>query len=331
MRIGLTYDLRRDWSLMGQEPADLYAEFDSEETIAALSATLEVLGHEAAPIGAAAAVLPFFARQSVDLVFNIAEGLGGRSREAQVPCLLELLGVPYVFSGPLTLACTLDKAMAKRLVLAEGLPTARFAEVSSVRELDKALGLRPPLFLKPLHEGSAKGVGAGSVVREPADLKARAAALLEAYRQPVLVEEYLPGEEFTVAVLGAGKNARALGTMQVVVKGDAGNVYGYDAKERCEELVDYLSGEEIAPGLRGRVEQLAVGAYRALGCLDGGRVDIRCDASGEPQFLEVNPLPGLHPTHSDLPIIASQQGMGYPELIGHILASACRRWGLHSG
>jgi D-alanine-D-alanine ligase len=330
MRIGLTYDLRRDWSLAGQEPADLYAEFDSEETIAALRTTLEALGHEAAPIGAAASVLPFFARERVDLVFNIAEGLGGRSREAQVPCLLELLGVPYVFSGPLTLACTLDKAMAKRLVLAEGLPTARFAEVSSVRELfGKALGLRPPLFLKPVHEGSAKGVGAGSVVTEPASLQERVAALLEAYGQPVLVEEYLPGEEFTVAVLGTGEAARALGTMQVTVKGDERNVYGYDAKERCEELVDYLPGEQIEPELRSRVELLALAAYRALGCLDGGRLDIRCDGSGEPQFLEVNPLPGLHPTHSDLPIIARQQGTDYPELIGEILASACRRWGLH--
>ncbi len=272
MRIGLTYDLRRDWSVKEDEPADLYAEFDSDETIAALTAAIEGLGHEAARIGAAGNVLSFFANDRVDLVFNIAEGfLGGRSREAQVPCLLELLGIPYVFSGPLTLAVTLDKAMAKRLVLAEGLPTARFAELSSPDEAD-GLGLTPPLFLKPVHEGSAKGVSEASLALTRGAVKERAAALLSAYRQPVLVEEYLAGDEFTVAILGAGGAARVLGAMKVVVKNDARNVYGYEAKERCESLVDYLPQTVIDPSLLARVEAVALGAYRALDCRDAGRV-----------------------------------------------------------
>jgi D-alanine-D-alanine ligase len=322
MRIGLTFDLRRDWSAKDDEPADLYAEFDSEETIAALRVTLEGLGHEAVPIGAAGSVIPFFERHRVDLVFNIAEGLGGRSRESQVPCLLELLGVPYVFSGPLTLAVTLDKAMAKRLVAACGLPTARFAEVSSPDDLD-ALSLCPPLFLKPVHEGSAKGVGPGSVVTDTGSIRERVGELLAVYRQPVLVEEYLAGEEFTVAVLGTAEAARVLGTMKVVVKNDARNVYGYEAKEFCERLVDYAA--PIEPALLARVEALALACYRALECQDAGRVDIRCNGLGEPQFLEVNPLPGLHPSHSDLPIIAARRGLGYPELIGGIINSARRR------
>jgi D-alanine-D-alanine ligase len=328
VRIGLTYDLRRDWSLRAGEPPDLYAEFDSDETTAALRSTLSGLGHEVIPIGAASQVIPFFERERVDLVFNIAEGLGGRSREAQVPCLLELLGVPYVFSGPLTLALTLDKAMAKRLVLAEGLPTARFAELTSPEEAE-GLDLRPPLFLKPVHEGSAKGVAADSVAASLASLKEKAAALIAAYRQPVLVEEYLAGEEFTVAILGTQEAAKVLGTMKVAVRDDARNVYGYVAKERCEELVDYLPQGAIEPGLLKRVEALALASFRLLGCQDAGRVDVRCDGRGEPNFLEVNPLPGLHPTHSDLPIIASQQGLTYPELIGQILASACQRYRLN--
>jgi len=324
MRIGLTFDLRRDWSPGRGEPADLYAEFDSEETVAALSQTLRGLGHDVVAIGAAASVLPFFERERVDLVFNIAEGLGGRSRESQVPCLLDLLGVPYVFSGPLTLALTLDKALAKRFLVAEGLSTARFVEVRSARDLE-ALDLDPPLFLKPVHEGSAKGVGPGSVVNEASSLRRQALALLEAYRQPVLVEEYLGGEEFTVAVLGTGEAARVLGTTRVVVREDARNVYGYEAKERCEALVDYEPQAAVDASLLAQVEGLALAAYRALGCLDTGRVDIRCNGRGEPQFLEINPLPGLHPTHSDLPIIASQRGLPYGELIGSILTSACQR------
>jgi D-alanine-D-alanine ligase len=327
MRIGLTFDLRRDWQPQGHEPADLYAEFDSEETIAALSRTLAGLGHEPVPIGAAQSVLPFFEKERVDLVFNIAEGLGGRGRESQVPCLLDLLGIPYVFSGPLTLALTLDKALAKRLVASFGLATARFAELSSPDEV-AGLDLRPPLFLKPVHEGSAKGVAADSVAHDSAELAAKARSLLAGYRQPVLVEEYLSGEEFTVAVLGTGEAAAVLGTMKVIVKGDGRNVYGYEVKELCERLVDYLPGSEVEPALLERVEALALAAYRALDCVDAGRVDVRCDERGEPNFLEVNPLPGLHPTHSDLPIIAAQRGMGYPELIGRILASARTRHGL---
>jgi D-alanine-D-alanine ligase len=328
LRIGLTFDLRGDWSAGAQEPPDLYAEFDSEETIAALSGAMEALGHEPVAIGAARNVLPFFESERVGIVFNIAEGLGGRSREAQVPCLLDLLGVPYVFSGPLTLALTLDKAMAKRLVAAEGLATARFAEITAAPI--EALGLAFPLFLKPVHEGSAKGVSAGSLVSDAAGLASRAAALLAAYRQPVLAEEYLPGEEFTVAVLGTGEAARALGTMKVTVKADSSNVYGFEAKEHFEELVDYQPGAAIEPALLARVEALALASYRALGCRDAGRVDVRCDAFGVPNFLEVNPLPGLHPTHSDLPIIATQQGMGYTTLIGRILAGAFERHGLGS-
>ncbi|MFH0809173.1 MAG: D-alanine--D-alanine ligase [Pseudomonadota bacterium] len=328
MRIGLTYDLRADWSPRPGEPPDLYAEFDSAETITALRTTLAGLGHEPCPIGTAANVAPYFSQESVDLVFNIAEGfLGGRGRESQVPCLLDLLKVPYVFSEPLVLALTLDKAMAKRLLLAEGIPTARFVEVAAVSELD-GLALAPPLFLKPVHEGSAKGVSAASLVSRPDDLRPRVVSLLAAYRQPVLIEEYLPGEEFTVAILGTGSRAEVLGTMRVSVRGDAHNVYGYEAKEFCESLVDYTPREALPPALRQEVEAVALAAWRALGCADAGRVDVRCNARGEPQFLEVNPLPGLHPTHSDLPIIATQRGLSYSDLIGRILTAALERHGL---
>ncbi len=300
------------------------AEFDSAATIAAIEQALQSLGYGTERIGNGLSL----ARQLAcgkrwDLVFNIAEGLHGRSREAQVPALLEMYGVAYTFSDPLVCALTLDKAMTKRVVQSAGLYTPRFGVVMSVDDV-KRLDLEFPLFAKPLAEGTGKGVDEHSRIESAQTLKRVCTRLLERFGQPVLVEEYLPGREFTTAVLGTGRDAAVLGTMEVAVRGDAPTQdYSYEVKELCEQYVDYFPMPRGA--LRDEVEDLALRAYQVLECRDTGRIDIRLDARGRPAFIEINPLPGLHPTHSDLPMIATQEGMAYEELISRIVVSALTR------
>lgn len=325
MNIGLVYDLRKDYLAEGFTPEQV-AEFDSDETVCAIEGAIQASGHRTERIGHGRELARRLAAgQRWDLVFNIAEGLAGRSREAQVPCLLEMYGVPYTFSDPLVCAATLDKAVTKRLVRAAGLRTPRFAVVE--RESDLAdLRLEYPLFAKPIAEGTGKGVDGDSRIGDPDQLRCVCVRLLSDFAQPVLVEEYLPGREFTTSILGTGAEARVLGTLEVVMRAGAPQRdYSFEMKERCERYVDYPPAPK-GP-LRQRVEKLALAAYRALECRDAARVDARLDRRGRPAFMEVNPLPGLHPTHSDLPMTATAEGMSYVELIGQIVASALQRAG----
>jgi len=323
MIIGLTYDLRDDYLAQGFTEEQV-AEFDSVATISAIEGALQSLGYDTERIGNGMALAKQLAcGKRWDLVFNIAEGLYGRSREAQVPCLLEMFGIPYTFSDPLVCALTLDKAMTKRVVASAGLYTPRFAVVTSPADVD-ALQLEYPLFAKPLAEGTGKGVDKDSRVESPAALKKVCTRLLERFAEPVLVEEYLPGREFTTAVLGTGREARIVGTMEFSIRPNApAQDYSYEVKETCEQCVDYFPMPK--GDLRDQVEALALGAFRVLECRDTGRIDLRLDAKGRPAFIEINVLPGLHPTHSDLPMIATQEGMSYEELIRSIIQSALAR------
>jgi D-alanine-D-alanine ligase len=306
--------------------AEQVAEFDSAETIAALEQTIQSLGHQAVRIGHAKSLAAaLVAGERWDLVFNIAEGNNGRGREAQVPCLLDLYEIPYTASDALVCAATLDKAVAKRLVQSAGLHTPPFKVVATLTDLD-ALGLGFPLFAKPIAEGTGKGIDGKSRIGDAAELAITCRRLLERFDQPVLVEEYLPGREFTTAILGTGAAARVIGTMEFQMLPHSGtDIYTYEMKEHCEKFVSYFAMP--AGPLRQEVEALALASYRVLECRDVGRVDIRCDRAGRPSFLEVNPLPGMHPSHSDLPMIATQEGMSYRELIGHIIKSASERIG----
>ena len=331
MLIGLTYDLRSDYLAQGY-PADLVAEFDSDETIASLESTIQSLGHRTDRIGNVRALCARLAAGGRwDMVFNIAEGLEGRCREGQVPSVLEAWGLGYTFSDPLVCAATLDKAVAKKIVQSAGLATPGFHVVAGPADL-AGVRLAYPLFAKPLAEGTSKGITDRSVAESPAALEEVCRFLLDRYRQPVLVEEFLPGREFTVGILGTGPAACVLGIMEIVIRQpsegppSAAAVYTYDTKERCELFVTY-SRLGACP-LRTQIEDLALKAYRVLECRDAARVDIRCDKLGQPSFLEVNPLPGLHPTHSDLPLIATQEGFGYTRLIGSIIHSAASRLGI---
>jgi len=324
MLIGLTYDLRAEYLAAGYSDEET-AEFDQQSTIDALADALESLGHRVDRIGSARALVSRLAGgERWELVFNVAEGLAGFGREAQVPAILDVYGIAYTFAEPLAAAVCLHKGWSKLVVAAAGVPTAAFALLSDAAEAAQ-IRLPYPLLAKPVAEGTGKGVTPKSIVANPAELAAVAGELLDRYRQPVLVEAFLPGREFTVGILGTDRSAQAIGSVEIVLKRDAeANVYSYVNKEQCETLVEYRHVTRADPVVA-RAERIALDAWNALGCRDGGRVDIRCDQHGQPMFLEVNPLAGLHPTHSDLPMIATAIGMPYSELIGRIVTSAARR------
>ncbi len=325
MRIGLVYDLRDDYLATGYSLEET-AEFDSRDTIDALEAALIANDCDVVRIGHGRALAArLVAGERYDLVFSIAEGLRGRNREAQVPALCELFDQPYVFSDPLTMATTLDKGVAKRLVRDAGVPTAPFAVIERAQDALK-LDLAFPVFLKPLAEGTGKGCESACRVIAPDALAHQAGHLIERYGQPVLVETYLPGREFTVGIVGTGASASVLGVLEIHLKTGADDgVYTYRNKEECEALVLYQLADDNEARETGR---LALDAYRALGCRDTARLDFRSDAAGRPHFLEANPIAGLHPTHSDLPILNAQTGRSYPSLIAQILRSAADRCGL---
>ncbi|HTP77662.1 MAG TPA: hypothetical protein VMJ73_11860 [Rhizomicrobium sp.] len=322
MRIGVTYDLRSDYLAMGYSEEET-AEFDSEVTIASICDALSGLGHAPDRIGSAKRLVARLAAgDRWDAVFNFCEGLKGVSREAQVPAILETYDIPYVFSDPLTMALTLDKAICKRVVRDCGVPTPDFAVIETVDDI-QAIRLPYPLFLKPLAEGSGKGVDANSKVENAAAMRCTAVALLEKFRQPVLVETFLPGREFTVAITGTGADAAVLGVSEIVKKSNyVGDGYGYENKERWEDKVDIVGAPPADAKAAGDV---ALAAWRALRCRDGGRIDIRCDERGAPHFIEVNPLAGLRPDYSDMCFIATREGVSYQELIGKIMNSFFRR------
>jgi D-alanine-D-alanine ligase len=324
MRVGLTFDLRDHYLAAGYSAEDT-AEFDNIETIDSLAGALERLGLEVDRIGTVRQLAQrLVAGERWDLVFNIAEGLKGVGREAQVPALLDAYDIPYTFSDTMVMALALHKGMAKRVVRDCGVPTAPFAVVETMADL-AAVELPFPLFAKPIAEGTGKGVTSASRVASGTALRKLCRQLLERYRQPVLVETFLPGREFTVGIIGTGASAESVAVMEVVLNAQAeAGVYSYVNKEECESRVVYRLAEDEQAKEAGAV---ALAAWRALGCRDGGRVDLRQDAGGRPLFLEVNPLAGLHPTHSDLPIMCTLAGVPYDALIGRIVESARRRCG----
>jgi D-alanine-D-alanine ligase len=325
MRIGMTYDLRDEYLAAGYGE-EATAEFDSPETVAAIRQALERRGHEVVPIGNLRALAAsLVAGERWDLVFNIAEGLRGLAREAQVPALLEAYDIPYTFSDPLTLALTLDKGMTKRIIRDQGIPTAPFTVIHDEAEL-AALDLSYPLFAKPLAEGTGKGISASSYITWQPQLNAVCRDLLARLQQPVLLEAYLPGREFTVGITGSGHGARAIGVMEIIFTARAEPFgYSYENKEHYQERVAYRCVDDPEAQL---AAETALAAWRVLRCQDAGRVDLRSDGSGVPQFLEVNPLAGLHPVRSDLVILARLMGHDHAWLIDAIIDSATQRQGL---
>jgi D-alanine-D-alanine ligase len=322
MRIGIAFDLREDYARLGYDEEET-AEFDQVETISAIESALRSLGHATDRIGPACALLQRLARGGRwDMVFNIAEGMHGFGRQALVPALLDAYQIPYTFSDPLALSVTLHKATAKHVVRDRGIRTPDFEVVEAPSDAER-VALPFPLFIKPIAEGTSKGISAASKVRDRSELTSGCERLLSRYRQPVLVEVYLPGREFTVGILGTGAASYALGAMELTLQqGAEPEIYSYANKKNFEQRVS-VSLATDAVGFA--ATQLSLAAWRVLGGRDGGRVDVRCDASGNPNFLEANPLAGLHPKDSDLPLLCRLKGMPYNALIEQIVASASGR------
>lgn len=320
---------------------DEFAEWDSPTTIAAVESALSRLG-KVVRLEANEDFPERLRQTKPHIVFNIAEGFYGVNREAHVPAICEFFGIPYSGSDPFTLSLCLDKARAKETLAFHGIPTPRFVVVRKPQEL-RAVSkrLRFPLFVKPLHEGSSKGITDSNLCHDAAHLLEQTEFLLENYNQPVLVEEYLPGKEFTCAVLGNGDEATVLpivGMNFETLPEGAAPIYSFDAKfvwDRPENPLDiFQCPARITAALRKSIERVTLDAFHVLGCRDWARIDVRLDGAGVPNVLEVNPLPGILPDPADnscLPKAARAAGISYDELIQGCLKYAAERQGVKLG
>jgi D-alanine-D-alanine ligase len=322
LHVGLTFDLRDDYHRRGYTEEET-AEFDSLQTIDALDEALTSLGCRTERIGSVRDLAGrLVAGARWDLVFNIAEGVRGFGREAQVPALLDAYDIPYTFSDAMVLALALHKGMTKRVLRDLGVATPDFVVVESAADL-ATIDLPFPLFAKPVAAGTSMGVTASSRIDDRDALARRCDDLLTRFRQPVLVETFLPGREVTVGIVGTGREARVLGVMEVLLQPAADQgVYSYDNKAHYRGRVKYAL---VADALAEDARRLTLRAWRGLGCRDAGRIDLRCDADGRLHFLEVNPLAGLHPVDADIVLLCGLVGIPYRRLIAMILDSARER------
>jgi len=299
---------------------DETAEFDKQETVDALENSLKLMGYETEPIGNTFQLIEALASgKRWDMVFNIAEGLYGDGRESVVPAILDQYRIPYVFSGPVIMGLSLNKHIAKLVVSAAGVPVSPGTLIGNINELDN-IKLVYPLFIKPVSEGTGKGITEKSLVHTPAELKKMAEWILDEFNQPALVEEYLPGREFTVGVVGYGADAVAIGGMEVICKDNL--PYSVEVKENYH---DYCTYKPLDKDIADECKAVALGAWKALDAVDAGRVDLKADRNGKICFIEANPLAGLNPVHSDLPILARMYGIEYQTLMEMIMKAAIKR------
>jgi len=332
MRIGITYDLKADLPAGLDLPDDYQEEFDSPATIAAIAAVLRDLGHDVEKLGDGRELLQRLLADPPDFIFNLAEGQGiGRAREARVPAVLEMLGIPYTGSDPLTLAVTLDKDCAKRLVASAGVPVPRDLLIppnedpaSVLSTQHSTLSTLFPVIVKPAWEGSSKGIRGKCLVDNPDDLPAVVESLRRDHGQPVLIEEYIQGDELTAGMIG-NDEPQIIGIMRVLPREPQDRfIYSLEVKRDYLRQVRYEVPARLSAVATQAVEQAARKVYRVLGCRDVSRIDFRL-RDGIPYFLEVNPLPGINPESSDLVIMARLAGWTYPQLIAAILQAALDR------
>jgi D-alanine-D-alanine ligase len=326
-RIGLTYDLKTDWQTSPDDPIDAAAELDGATTVESLKAAFESVGHTVKLIGGAKNLIKALPDLGVDLVFNISEGHHGRNRESQIPAILDLYRIPFAGADALTLGITLDKVMAKKCFIADGVPTARFFKATSEDDLQKLNTIGFPLFVKTLHEGTSKGITQSSRVENAEQLKTQVERINRDYRQPALVEEFIKGTEFTVGVIGNNPPV-AMPVVQYAIAGktDLGNAF-YTYHHVAEKLVEHICPARIDEKLAGQLQDLAVRAYKSVDCRDFGRVDFRVDDKGRPHVLEVNPLPNL--SQDDVFVLFGKVvGLSYNQIINRILDEALVRNGL---
>lgn len=326
LRVGFTYNVKRVKPTM-DAAEDSEAEYDSPATLKAISDAIASWGHEVVELEANQELPSLLISTPLDLVFNIAEGLKGRNRESQVPALLELLDIPYTGSDPATLSIALDKALAKKIVRQHGIATPTFQLMTTGKEKLLKDFESFPLIVKPVAEGSSKGIVPKSVCQNEQELREVVRELVTKYQQPALIEQYIGGREFTVGLLGE-RRPKALPPMEIVFLDNAEQtpVYSFQHKLDWNDRIRYDVPAKLDPAQIDRLKSAARGAFMALGCRDVARIDFRMDDRGRMYFLECNPLPGLTPGWSDLVLIAQGAGMDYRTLIGEIMAGAVRRY-----
>lgn len=331
MKIGITYNLKEQVFPDGELDKEQVEEFDSPQTIDAICSVFEKNGFETVRLGGDISIVDRIKETKPDFVFNISEGYCGRNREAHIPAVLEMLNIPYSGSDPLTLALTLDKIMAKKFALQIGVPTPRFTAVRKINDLANIDNkLQYPLITKPAWEGSSKGIYKTSVVYDFKRLNENVLFLLEKYPgEPILIEEYIRGREFTVAVIGSD-SPKILGLMEVVNKINPGSdfIYSLEVKRNWENEVEYIASPNLNPLFIELLRYRAIHAFKEFGCRDIARMDFRISDNNEMYLLEINPLPGLSPGYSDLVIMAEKWGINYDQLIFSILNSAFSRCGV---
>jgi len=329
LRVALLFNLRSNAPKIPGAPADIWADLDSEQTVEALAQALRQGGHEVIPLEGDIELYDTLREIRPDIAFNICEGHQGDSREAQVPAILEMLGIPYTGSKVLTLALTLDKAMCKRVLVAEGLPTPPFQVFARPDEpLDANLCF--PLFVKPTREGTGMGITRDSIVHDEDALRQQVARIVATYHQPALVEGFVDGREVTVGMLG-NEELHVFPILEVDFSPcppEEAGIYTLRVKTELYDLPRYLCPAPLQEAVARELRDLAVAAFRVTGCLDMARVDFRLDREGRPWILELNPLPGLTPGISDLVMIAEADGMNHTELVNGILNEALSRYGL---
>ena len=326
LRVGLTYNVKSEWVPKPGDPPDINAELDHEDTIGHIERAFKEAGHAVTRIGNARHLLEQAGRLSVDIVFNIAEGYEGRNRESQVPILLEMLRIPFVGADGLTLGLTLDKVLTKKVLIAEHIPTPRYAEVTDPDKLWK-VDLAYPLIVKLRCEGSSKGLSPKSLVNNAEELRQQVRWLWDTYRQPsIFIEEFIEGEEFTVAVIG-NDPPEPYPVCQIALDGktDLGRNFFHWAYLRSG--ADYVCPARISGELAKQMQELAIRTYQGVDCRDFGRVDFRVDRHGHPYVLEINPLPSLS-TEDVFNFIAKTKGLTHHQIINRILDVASVRAGL---
>jgi D-alanine-D-alanine ligase len=328
MRVGLSYDLKEAIPQRPDIPEDALEEYDLPETIIALVAAIESLGHSIVRLGGGKELINNILRQQVDIVFNIAEGLGNyRSREAQVPAILEMLDIPYSGSDPQCLAICLDKPLSKKLVSAAGIRTPTWHVINNNHELNEITedDILFPVFIKPTHEGSSMGIDSVSKINDLTELEKKVVNMLERYQQPVLVEEFISGDDITVGIIG-NSPPKIMGIMRVMPRKRSSQfVYSLEIKRNWEHLVEYECPAKLGERVLEKIEDYSLEVYQILGCRDFARIDFKLGPGVEPYFLEINPLPGLNPNSGDLPIMAYKMGWTYEELIATVLNAAMGR------
>lgn len=331
MIVGLAYDLkeavRSEIGIVDND--DCFEEYDSQETVDALADIIGALGHRVVPLGGGREFVNNILREPVDFVFNIAEGRGSyKSREAQVPSILEMLSIPYSGSDPQCMAICLDKPLTKTIVANAGIRTPQWRLISGAEELAHVdwKDFNFPALVKPAYEGSSKGIIGGCRVAQHNLLREPVIDLLGRYHQPVLVEEFITGCDVTVGLLG-NHPPSIVGIMRIVPREESDDfVYSLEVKRDWERLVNYECPAGLSPAAMQAISIAALKIFRVLGCRDISRVDFRVNAEGTPFFLEINPLPGLNPHSGDLPIMTGKMGYKYQELIAAVLNAAFSRY-----